>query len=145
MESTPAPAARPASSLKSVLTLLLGVVLGVALTFGGLWYQAHSAASMKMAGVWTGTAQVAGTEVALSLTLQNKGQDFSGLLEASPGGAASFDALKVDPAGNISFTIQVASETVSFTGKVGADAHTMTGNMTTTSYGNGTWSLNKQS
>jgi hypothetical protein len=136
----------PPARRGSFAAFIFGAIIGVGLTLFGFWcHSVNEGPQAHLAGVWTGTAEVAGTEVALSLNLQSKGNTFSGELNASPGGEASFDSLTVDPAGDISFSIQVASETVSFTGKVDPKTHSMAGKMSTTSYGDGTWSLTKAS
>ncbi len=124
---------------------LAGLFLGAALVLGAWFYSTYHGLNAHLAGVWKGQAEIAGTEVELSLTLQKEGSSFSGLLVAIPGGEGTFNHLEVDREGDISFTMTVSNETVTFNGKVVSDAHTMAGKMTTTSYGNGTWSLAKQS
>jgi hypothetical protein len=132
--------------LKSISLVLIGIVLGVGLTLLAFRIApAHGSLESRMVGVWKGSAHVAGSNVTLSLVLEANGSTLSGRLSARPGGAGSFERMTVDPGGNLSFDLQIANQSVSFTGKVVPNARAMSGDLTTSSYGPGTWSLTKQS
>ncbi len=133
--------------MKTILVLALGMVLGSALTIGGLWlhFHHHGGLATRVAGEWTGSASVAGTEVDLAVTLERKGNTISGHLTATPGGSGNFQGATIDGQGNISFSMTVSGESVTFTGKAAADGRSMAGRVATTSYGEGTWQLTKHS
>jgi hypothetical protein len=119
--------------------------LGSGLLLCGLRYHAaHANLTSRLAGVWQGSAQIAGRDVALSLTLERKGKTLSGHLSADPGGEGNFDQMTVSADGSVSFDLEVANQAVNFTGKVVPGAKAMSGSMSTASYGEGTWSLTKQ-
>ena len=132
-------------SLRSFLLVLVGMLLGAGLTLAVLFYHSSANPAGKLAGTWRGTAEVAGTEISLTLKIQNQGKNLTGQIDATPGGVASFDSISVDSLGNFSCSLHVAEEDVTFTGKLAADERSMTGKLTTTAHGDGTWSLAKDS
>ncbi len=145
-------AARPSGRRPKVYFILLALIGAAALLLGLHVYSSREDLKSSLTGVWTGEVRVAGTWVDISMTFEKKGDDVSGTIVAQPGPENNmgqlqelFDHVQVDRDGNFSFAMTVMQQTVTFTGKISPHAKAMKGRIMTADYGEGTWSVKKQS
>jgi hypothetical protein len=142
------------------LAFVLGLIMGAALMGAGLigaWLHfgldrvpqtlvsVNSPSQLMQAsvpGLWKGTIEVYGQEVPFSLAVKRTGADLTGVISTEQVGDVPCDQIKIDPAGNISFTAHADDRSATFTGKLAADAKSMAGNLNS-SVGPGEWTLAK--
>jgi hypothetical protein len=136
--------------MKSLLSFILGLVVGAAILFGaehrdlltGLFPSSEEAIQTKVAGAWQGSVDVGGRDIDFSMALKKNGHDLSGVVSNPQVGDLPCQNLAIDPAGNISFSVQVEDKSANFKGKFDPATSSMKGAITG-DFDGGSWSAAK--
>jgi hypothetical protein len=138
---------------RSLISFIAGLILGAMLLLAIQqaprslhWNPFESQAEIvqdSVPGLWQGNVQVAGYDVGFSLLFKKSGSGLTADLTAGPIGVLPCDNVKIDAAGNISFSVRAQDHSATFTGKLAPATHSMAGTLNGDA-GSGSWSVVKK-